>query len=119
MILELLFMSSTVALILLVWFNTEAFIEYTKLFSGTRFFLVDDFREKQKEYVYPAPHLDYISYLVQYHDSFFIRLITCPLCLSFWLTVALCLITGEWLLLPMTNLLGLIFFKVTTKVINW
>ena len=118
MILDLFFISCLVALILLIWFHTEAFLEYVTLVGGNRFFLVDDFRKKQSEAgSYPSAHMDYVNYLIAYHDGFFIRLITCPICFSFWLTLITCFFTGSWMLLPICNILALLIYKMVAKVI--
>ena len=118
---ELFFISCLVALIMLVWFHTEAFLEYATLIGGNRFFLIDDFRKKQTEGPgFPAEHMDYVNYLMTYHDSFFIRLITCPICLSFWLTLISCFFMETWMLLPICNLLGLVIYKVVAKtILSW
>ena len=111
---EILLISTTVATLLLVWFNTEAFIEYATLFSGNKFFHIDDYREKQKKDV----TLDWIAYLGIYHDSFFIRLITCPMCLAFWLTLAICFFSHNLILLPICYILGLIIYKITILLLE-
>lgn len=115
MIFDSLLISSLVAVALLMWFHTEAFIEYATLFSGNRFFHIDDFREKQKK----DPMIDWITYLQVNHDSFFIRLITCQLCLSFWLTLAACIATHNLVLIPICYILNLIIYKLTAKLVEW
>ena len=112
---EIVLISCGVALFLLVWFDSDAFIEYATLFSGNSFFCIDDFRKVQEKY----PALDWISYLEQYHDGFFIRLITCPLCLSFWLILAVCLLSHSLILLPICYILTLIIYKLTSKLLEW
>ena len=119
MILETIFISSVVTLALIVWFKTEAFLEYATAIGGGRFFHIDSFREEQSKIEYPAPHMDFIQYLLSYHDSFFIRLITCPICLSFWLTVITCFASGLWVLLPVANLLALVLYKLIVKILEW
>ena len=112
---EFLFIPCLTAVVLLVWLHSEAFIEYATLFSGNRFFYIDDFREKQKE----EPTLDWIMYLQLYHDSFFIRLVTCQMCLSFWMALAICMLSHNLILLPICYILGLIIYKITIKLLEW
>ena len=112
---EIFSISCLVAMILLVWNHSEAFIEYSTLFNGNRFFLIDDFREAQKK----DPAIDYLSYLQTEHDTFLVRLITCPLCFSIWLTLIICLIVGDFTVYPMCNILGLIIYKFTIRLIWW
>ena len=112
---ETLLISSSIALVLLVWFHTEAFVEYATLFSGNVFFHIDHYKHKQKK----DPALDWITYLQMNHDSFFVRLITCQMCLSFWLTLAVCVFTHNLILLPICYILGLIIYKLTIKLLEW
>jgi hypothetical protein len=111
---EFFLIPSLVSMVLLVWFHTEAFMEYATLFSGNRFFYIDDFKEKQKK----DPTLDWIMYLQIHHDSFFIRLITCPMCLSFWITLALCVATHELAMIPIYYILSLVAYKATIKLLE-
>jgi hypothetical protein len=68
--------------ILIVWFNTEAFIEYMQLFK-LNFFKIKEYNiEKEKDCT-----IDYHLYLKLHHNNFFTRLITCPICTSFWLSL--------------------------------
>ena len=68
--------------ILIIWFNTEAFVEYVTLF---RLPVV-----KVKEYIVAKDKdctLTYHTFLLFNYNNFFTRLITCPICTSFWLTI--------------------------------
>ena len=112
---ELIIISSSIALFLLIWFHTEAFIEYASMASGSRFFYIDHFKECQKK----DPIIDWITYLQRQHDGFFIRLITCPICLSFWLSIIACLLTDNLILFPICNILSLIVYKLTIKLLEW
>lgn len=112
---EVFFISSIVTLVLLIWFNSDAFIEYAKLVGGSRFFEIDEYEKLQTE----RATLDYHGYLLEHKDSFFIRLITCPLCFSVWLTLIVTLITQDDLLLfPICNVLSLIAYKLTSKLLE-
>ncbi len=71
-----------------IFFETPAFIEYFTLFK-LKF-------TKYKEYNDIKSRLDTLSYnnfLLMNYDSFFIRLITCPICLSVWLNLLMFLMT--------------------------
>jgi len=111
---ELFFISCFVALILLIWLHSEAFIEYASFFHGQKFFYIDDFREKQKKDL----TLDWIAYLQKYHKNFFIRLITCPLCSSVWLTLILCYSLNNLFLFPIANILALVIYKLVAKLLE-
>jgi hypothetical protein len=69
-------------LALLIWLRTEAVVEYGRILGLSKFLKIDDYDEKRLSNF----ELDYILYLRTFHDSFIIRLITCPICLMCWLT---------------------------------
>ena len=70
-----------IALILLIWFRTDAYIEYCRVFHLNGISFYKDFDTKYKEDV----SIQYLHYLRRDHNCFFVRLITCPICLSVWL----------------------------------
>ena len=79
-----------IALIDIIWFDSTAFEEYAVLFGVDSYLKVKDFKEAQKNDL----TLDYHNYLLLRHSSFFIRLITCQLCFTIWLSVLACLHIG-------------------------
>jgi hypothetical protein len=81
-----IYFSFIVALILLIWFRTEAFVEYCRIMNMNYISKYKDYDLKRKEDV----SLTYLTYLRQYHDGFLVRLITCPICLSVWISILLC-----------------------------
>jgi len=94
MMIEFLISSFSVAYLMLVWFKTEAFAEY--LSSLCKLLRFDPFKllawgcgtEDQ---------IDYLSFLKKnYPNNFLVKLILCPVCLSFWLSVAVCLLFLSW-----------------------
>lgn len=68
--------------ILVIWFNTEAFVEYSQLFRIPFFKIKEYYIEREKDCT-----IDYHMYLKLHHNNFFTRLITCPVCTSFWLSL--------------------------------
>jgi hypothetical protein len=62
--------------LLVIWFNTEAFVEYSHILKLKWFKIYDYLNAKETDFT-----LTYHSYLLQKHNSFFTRLITCPFCL--------------------------------------
>ncbi len=102
------------ALILLVWFKSDAFVEYAKLFRVQNFFFVPLF-EKERE---KDPSLDYLGYLSLHHECFFVKLINCVLCLGFWLALFISLHLGDLLYLPLIYIGGLILYGITAKVLE-
>jgi hypothetical protein len=83
--------------------------------GGARFFGIAEFEELQRE----RAALDYHTYLLERKDCFFIRLITCPLCFSLWVSIGVTLLTTDSaLLFPICNILGLIVYKSSSNLLN-
>ena len=79
-----------IALIDLVWFDSSAFEEYVALIGGDKFFKLDKYKEmREKDYL-----LTYHNYLLLKHNSFFVRLISCQLCTTIWLSILACFHIG-------------------------
>ena len=77
-----------VSLIMLVWFNTDAFHEYCKGFRFKKLFYTKEY----SVFAQATPEMSYIEYLQVQYDSFSIRLISCPICLGIWLNIILSLL---------------------------
>ena len=80
---ETLYPAITTVVLMYIWFETEAFEEYMTTFNlGWSMFRLRDYKEEKNK----VPSLDYHTYLLMnYSDSFFIKLITCPVCLIVWI----------------------------------
>tara|TARA_B100000676_G_C17348171_1_gene469546 strand:+ start:171 stop:521 length:351 start_codon:yes stop_codon:yes gene_type:complete len=115
MIFETIFLISLITLVMLVWFNSDAFVEYAKLVGGAKFFGVTEFEKQQEK----TATLDYHGYLLENKNSFFIRLITCPLCFSVWIsTVLTFVVTDSLWLAPTCNLIGLVLYKLISNLLE-
>ena len=82
--------ASAIAVINMVWFNSTAFEEYAEMLYADKFFNVKSFKTAQKKDF----TLTYHNSLLLKHSSFFIRLITCQLCFTIWLSILACLHIG-------------------------
>ena len=69
--------------LLFIWFNTDSFVEYLQYIKYDWFKIHSYLKEKTTNDL----TLTYHSYLRRFHNSFFVRLITCPICLNFWLSL--------------------------------
>ena len=107
----LLWAASAVAVINLVWFNSAAFEEYAKMLYADKFFKVKDFKEAQKKDF----TLTYHNYLLLKRSSFFIRLITCPLCFTIWLSILACLHIG-FIYFPFLTILSYAIYGGVIKI---
>ena len=82
---DILVLSIACSYFLVVWLNTDALFEYLDLLRlafGKKF--AEYKKLKQEGYAE-----NYAGFLREYFsDKFFVRLITCPVCVSFWLGLA-------------------------------
>ncbi len=79
---ELFYPAITTVVLMYIWFESDAFVEYLTTFNlGWILFDLGKYKEEKSK----IPSLDYHTYLLMnYSDSFFIKLITCPICLICW-----------------------------------
>lgn len=110
---DIIICSTIIALILLVWFRTDAWLEYCRVFGLNWLSFYKDYDLKYKEDV----SLTYLHYLRRDHNCFFVRLITCPICLSIWLGLIPLLILPV-LLIPACVLLALIIFTTVDRLLG-
>lgn len=101
--------------ILIIWFSTDAFLEYTRLLRLPFF--------KVKEYTIAKERdctLSYHTFLLLNYNNFFTRLITCPICTSAWLS----LITGifadmRFIDYPILFICSLYLYELYNKLIGY
>lgn len=99
-----------IGLILLMWFRTDVWLEYCRLFRLDVISYYKDFDKKRQQDI----TLTYHIYLRRYHNAFFTRLITCPICLSVWLgIIAILLQSGIFFMLALTSSIGFIAILLT------
>lgn len=72
-----------ISFILVLWFKTDVWLEYCRFFKLNRLSFYKDFDDKY----YNDVSLTYHLYLRRDHNCFFVRLITCPICLSVWMAL--------------------------------
>ncbi len=111
---DLLIISTFPASILIVWFKTHAFTEYFQLFKLTNFFKIGKFLEYKKSF----PAIEYIDYLLVSHNSFISRLVSCPYCIAFWLSIITCLLFGAISLanISCVYILSLMMYFIMCKI---
>ena len=102
-----------VSLVLILWFRTDVWLEYCKLFHLDFISFYKYFEDKKKSDV----SLTYIIYLRMYHNGFFVRLITCPICLSVWIGI-ICGLVSSILLIPVYIIGGLILFTTIDRLLG-
>lgn len=76
--------------VLLVWFKSDAFVEYAELFGCKKLFGIKKYRKAQLQNLVS----DYRLFLLLNYNCLFIRLITCPLCTSVWIAAGFSAVLG-------------------------
>jgi hypothetical protein len=99
---------------LFIWLRTEAFVEYVELFRLDSFFGVKKFRQQQLQG--GDYKLDYANFLIINYNSFFVRLITCPFCLTVWASIIISNFIG-WYYVPFLFTVTISLFGVISNCI--
>jgi hypothetical protein len=99
------------ALILLIWFKTDAVLEYFSFIPGDPFKLTAYLTAKQSDVT-----LEYHLYLLLNHNNFFTRLITCPICLNVWLSILFNLYFTKSFIVPELCLPSLLIYYLLVKL---
>lgn len=107
----ILFLSCLTALILLIWFKTDALVEYCELFGIKN----QEYKDKKLTETFP---LSYPCYLRMKYNNFFINLISCPICLGVWLSAIQCLVVFQFLIFPVVCVCSLIIYGVVIKLLG-
>lgn len=74
---------STVTLLLLFWFKTNFVIVYGQLFRLNKLLKLDLYRDKKNMNV----NLTYSQFLAITYNNFFVRLLSCVVCLATWISI--------------------------------
>jgi hypothetical protein len=102
-----------VVFILFIWFNTDAFIQYGKLLKLDKLTKIDLW----ESYRLTNPKITYLEYISIKHRGFFTKLITCRVCLNFWITLIICLLFDSLIELPVIYMLSYITHKLIEKYV--
>jgi hypothetical protein len=100
--------------ILFLWFETDGFIEYAKLFRLSKIFKIDKFKEYKEE---SNPRISYLDYIRQKHNCFLSRLFTCTPCLNFWIVLLITFIFNSLFIYPVVYILSYVIYKLLKKYI--
>jgi hypothetical protein len=106
--LNIIFLQS---LILLCWFNTDAFIEYFKYIPSDKFKIKAYLTAKSSDVT-----LTYHMYLLLNHYNFFVKLITCPICLNTWLSIMSSAFGISFIYIPVVCILSLLIYYLLVKL---
>ena len=112
---ELIELSCINTVILIIWFKTEAWYEYTKTLGF-------GFLSKAIEYDFEKENdisMTYMKFLrKRYYHRFGIRLITCPICVSTWIAIFISLHEQNISLFPEVMIFGLILYGTVSRLLD-
>lgn len=110
--LSLMFCLSSLAsaYLLFTWFDgAKFFLEYVKLFRLSWLFKsVENFNKIKAQ----GANINYLDYRMEYYDSFVTRLVTCPKCLSLWIS-GLFWIISSFIVLIFNKKYGIFFTAIS------
>ena len=103
--------------VLIVWFHTEAFVEYGRLLGLGRFFKLNEFvTARTADMSIPSYHI----YLNMKYDNFFTRLLACPFCLGFWIVIAAIAPIGlDPVFIPVVYVCSIMLYHVQVILIKY
>ncbi len=102
---------SWIILCMFMWFNTDFFISYSKMFGLQNRFKITDWENYRKT----NPRIKYLEYLRLKHTNFFTKLISCKPCFNFWFCLFFCLIFGTIFLFPFYYLVSYLIYTIINK----
>lgn len=86
---DYIFFILSVVVMLYIWINTDAFIQYSRFLNLKTYKNFLQFRNERLGIINT-----YIDYITLKHDNFLSNLIICPICLGVWLNILGFLIFG-------------------------
>jgi len=102
-----------ITFLLFIWFDTDAIIQYSKLFGLQTKFKIDLW----ESYRISNPKITYLEYLSIKHKNFFTKLISCKPCLNFWITLFICVINDSLWFFPAAYIISYTFYKIINKYV--
>jgi len=111
----MIFVIFLITSILLIWFNTEAFVEYSKILHLPCVKVKEYLIAKEKDCT-----LSYHTFLLLNYNNFFTRLITCPVCTSVWLSVIIGFCTQlSFICYPVIFISSLYLYELYNKLTGY
>jgi len=112
----LLILSCFIAIFLLAWFKSDFIIEYGKLLGLSKLLKLREYKMKKLEHANPVP--TYTQFLRMTYDNFFVKLITCPICLAIWLSIIVGIFYHLSTFIPVICIMSLIFYGICRKLLT-
>lgn len=101
-------------LVFIVWFQTDAFIEYCRRIPILKKKIYDPYYEAHMQDF----SLDYVTYLKEkYYNTFFVKIITCPICCCIWLSFIEAILFLSLYQIPILTLCSLGVYLLFKKIL--
>jgi len=110
MVIDIILYSSFISTFLLIWFQTNVVFEY---FRFLPFF--KSICNKYKKSLEAGIGTNFINFIALNYNSFLVRLITCPYCITFWLCLPVCCIFN-WKYFGLIYILSMLYFKLVVLI---
>jgi len=101
------------SLVLIIWLKTNVFYEYIKVLKLDKIRIIKELfnLEEYENFVNQAKvSVNYSEFLSITNDDFFSKLVSCPICLTFWMSVAVVFIMP--LYFPLVVILTLFIYNI-------
>ena len=106
---------------MLVWFKSDAIIEWGSLLRLSKFVKIKEFQEDKKNWL--PLDLNYPTFLRNRYDNFITKMLSCPLCLSIWQSNSFCLVISLFfwdpyfvIMTPVVCVMALIIYGIVNKL---
>ena len=97
-----------VVFLMYVWFDTNFFVDYSKLLGVSKFVKIDDWENWREKF----PRVSYLDYLSTRHRNFITKLISCKQCLCFWFTIIICFLFDSFIDIVLVYMASLIVYNI-------
>lgn len=109
-----------IAVVLIVWLKTDGIIEWAKIFGLKKLLKIDEYYDYKIEQYLNSEHPMEVSYplfLKMTNNNFLTRLLSCPLCLGFWLSVLGCAIISNLIAIPIIYVVSMLLYGAILKLV--
>lgn len=106
-----------IVMILLVWFNSNAYAAYCKIFGLKKFLFGYDKCTNDltfPQYLYIKRNTIFTNPVY----TFLVELLTCPLCLTVWLSIFSAGVFLSFLFIPAVFLASLLIYNLFSRLLN-
>jgi hypothetical protein len=101
--------------VLTVWFHTEAFEEYGRIFGLGKLLRIGDYKQAVKN---DLSIISYRMFLAMEYKNFWTRLINCSFCLGFWVVLVTCLCFSFYNI-PLIYVVTMLIFLLQSVLIKY